>query len=154
FITETCPAGRFTVLTDSDDFVMLELQDEDSEAYLLRIATTSSTLDGRLALLEKDISRQAAGWATAEHRRSVTRTLYFHERDLPTDAAERVAPFDAFMERLLARMPPPVPHVRHFHWLGAVYYYRQRMIRGRASGIIDLLADPRNDMRPTLEELW
>jgi hypothetical protein len=153
FITETCPGGRFTALTDSDDFMMLELQDQDSEAYLLRIPRKTSTLDERLAFLEQEISSQTAGWATAEHRRSVTQALYFHERELPIDIADRVAPFNAFMDRMLARMPPPVSYTRHFHWLGAVYSYRQRMLRGGASGVVEMLEDARNGARPTLEEL-
>ena len=34
FIAEICPDGRFTVLNDSDDMLMLELQERDSQAYL------------------------------------------------------------------------------------------------------------------------
>ena len=118
FITEICPDGRFTVLNDSDDMLMLELQERDSQAYLLRIAPPAASLEQRLTRLEGEIAVTTGGWATSEHRRSASRMLYFHERDLPPDIAERTARFQTFMENIFARMPPAPSHIRHFHWLG------------------------------------
>src|SRR5438105_6798973 len=123
FITEICPDGRFTVLNDSDDMLMLEMQERDSQAYLLRIAPTAATLEERLTRLEREIAATTGGWATAEHRRSAARTLYFHERDLPPDIAERTARFETFMQNIFAQMPPAPSHIRHFHWLGDVRNY-------------------------------
>jgi hypothetical protein len=153
FITEICPDGRFTVLNDSDDMVMLEMQERDSQAYLLRIAPSASSLEERLSRLEAEIAVTTGGWATAEHRRSAGRALYFHERDLPSDIAERTARFEVFMQNILAQMPPAPSHVRHFHWLGDVRNYRSHMVRGGATEPIALLDDPRNAVRPSGEEL-
>ena len=153
FITEICPDGRFTVLNDSDDLLMLELQERDSQSYLLRIAPPASTMEERLTRLEIEIATTTGGWATAEHRRSASRMLYFHERDLPPDTAERTARFAEFMQNIVAQMPPAPSHIRHFHWLGDVRNYRSRMARGDASEPVALLDDPRNSVRPTLDEL-
>jgi len=153
FITEICPDGRFTVLADSDDLVMLELQERDSQAYLLRVAPPATSLEERLTRLEREIAVTTGGWATAEQRRSASVQLYFHERDLPVDIAQRTARFETFMATIFGAMPPPVQHTRHFHWLGDVRNYRSRMMRGGASGAVTLLDDPRNDVRPTADEL-
>jgi hypothetical protein len=153
FITEICPDGRFAVLNDSDDMLMLELQERDSQAYLLRIAPPAATLEERLSRLEAEIATTTGGWATPEHRRSASRMLYFHERDLPPDIDERTSRFAAFMRNIFAQMPPAPSHIRHFHWLGDVRNYRSHMVRGGAAEPILLLDDPRNSVRPTTEEL-
>jgi hypothetical protein len=120
FITEFCPNGQFCVLDDSDDCLIIELQDRDSESHWLRVAPLDRTLKRRLSRVAREIAAHAATWTTAEHRRSATRTICFHENDLTSDFGQRAAPFEAFMDRLLARMPPPVSHIRHFQWLPAV----------------------------------
>ena len=148
FITELCPSGRICVLDDSDDFMVLELQAINSEGYQLRLAKTGETADQRLARLATEIGAHAATWTTSAHRRFAKHTVFFHSKDLPDDVAERVAPFEAFVDGILDGLPPPVSHIKHFQWLPAVYYYRQDMIRGGGDPNIALLDDPRNDMPP------
>jgi len=98
----------------------------------------------RLARLEREIAANAATWTTAEHRRSAARTIYYHENDLPPDVAQRAAPFERLMDRILAKMPAPVSHIGHFQWLPAVRDYRQDMSNDESSPMITLLEDPRN----------
>lgn len=144
FLTEICPGGRFCVLTDSDDYLMLELQERDSESHWLRIAPKEPSLERRLARLATEIASQVGTWTTAEQRRSATKTILYHEGDLPADIANRVAPFDAFVDRILASLPPAVSHIGHFQWLPAVRFYRDDMAKGGSGGVITLLEDPRN----------
>src|SRR5262249_17884027 len=70
FLLELCPGGRFGVLDDSDDFLIVELQERDSESHLLRLAPASLAPEKRLPRLRRDIARVAATWTTAEHRRA------------------------------------------------------------------------------------
>ena len=63
---------------------------------------------------------------------------------LPSNLPQWVAPFEAFVEGTLARMPPPVSHMGHPHWLGALRVYRENMIRGGSDASIALLDHPRN----------
>jgi len=81
---------------------------------------------------------EVMGLGSQEH------TIYYHENDLPSGLAQRVAPFDAFVDAILARMSPPVSHVAHFHWVPAVRAYRENMIRGGSDARVELLDDPRN----------
>jgi len=144
FLIEFSPNGRFCVLDDSDEFLIIELQERDSESHLLRVAPKDASLDKRLSRLARDIAAGAASWTTSEHRRAATRTLYYHADDLPPDVAQRVAPFEAFVDRILARMPPSVSHVSHPHWVPAVRVYREDMVHGGADAAVALLDDPRN----------
>ena len=144
FLIDFSPNGRFCVLDDSDDFLIIELQERDSESHLLRVAPKDASLEKRLSRLAHEIAASAASWTTSEHRRSATRTIYYHAEDLPPDAAQRVAPFEAFVDGILARMPSPVSHAGHAHWVPAVRVYRENMIRGGADAAVALLDDPRN----------
>jgi hypothetical protein len=153
FIAEMCPTGRFCVLDDSDDFLMIELQARDSEAYLLRIAPRAQTLTERLDALVPEIARHAATWTTFEHRRAATVTLHFHEEDLPENVEELVRPLQEFMDGVLARMPPPISHERHFHWLPDVRNYRFWMVRSDGRIGTRLLDDRRNSLWPRFSEL-
>jgi hypothetical protein len=145
-ISEVSPGGRFCVLNDSDDYLMIELQERDSESHLLRLAPNTRTLKRRLARLAPEIAANAATWTTADHRRAATQTAYFHESGLPSDVARRVKPLEEFVDDVLATLPPPVSHIGHFQWLPAVSVYRKDMIRGGSNAITELLDDPRNLM--------
>ena len=144
FLLELCPDGRFGVLDDSDEFLIVELQDRDSESHLLRLAPASLSPGQRLSRLRREIAEVAAMWTTAEHRRAATHTLYFHRNDLPSDLPRRVAPFESFVAGILARMPRPISHMGHPHWLGALRIYRQNMVRGGSDASIALLDHPLN----------
>ena len=144
FLTEICPKGRFCVLNDSDEYLMLELQARDSESHLLQVSPRSRSLKRHLSRLATAIGRQTATWSTSEHRRSARNTIYYHANELPLDLKERVKPFESFVDGILDRLPPPLSHVGHFQWLPAVRIYREEMARAGSSANISLLDDPRN----------
>jgi hypothetical protein len=145
-LSEVCPEGRRCVLADSDDFLMIELQERDSESHWLRIAPKTTTLKRRLSRLTPEIAHHAATWTTPDHRRAATQTSFFHENGIPPDIAQRIRPLEAFLDDILAAMPPPVSHIGHFQWLPAVRIYKEDMIRGGSEATVALLDDPRNLM--------
>ena len=144
FITEMCPNARFCVLHDSDEFMALELQAQDSEGHLLKLANKGETLEQRLLRLSDEITDQVATWTTAEHRRNAKSTIYFHTKDLPIDISQRVAPFELFVDTVLKRLPYPVSHIGHYQWLPAVKNYRKDMSKERGNTQISFLEDSRN----------
>ena len=144
FLTELCPDGKFCALSDSDQCLIIELQHANSESYLLRVAPKDKTPQERWSRLEREIAARAATWTTAEHRRSAMQTIFYHEQDLPSDIRSRVAPFEAFVDGILANMPPPLSHIGHPQWLPAVRIYREDMINGGSDVALTLLDDPRN----------
>jgi hypothetical protein len=151
FISEFCPSGKYCSVGDSDDYLMIELQERNSEAHLLRVTPNDGTANKRLARLEREIALHAQGWTTAEHRRSLTQTFLYHEKDLPSDIAQRLAPFDAFIRSIEARLSPAVSHIGHFQWLPAVRIYRQEMQKSGNVDPVPLLNDPRNGEIPKVD---
>jgi hypothetical protein len=144
FISEFCPHGRYCSVGDSDDYLMIELQERNSESHLLRVTPDDPTSSIRLARLEREIASHAQSWTTTEHRRSLTQTFLYHEKDLPPDIAQRLAPFDAFIVKMETRLSSAVSHIGHFQWLPAVRIYRQEMRKDGNLESVLLLDDPRN----------
>lgn len=114
FIPEMCPSGDEVMMGDSDEFFMLELQRCDQEEWLVRLGPPS----------ERRIARDLARWTTAEQRRAAGYDIVFHARDVPQKIEHVKAQANDFVERLLARLPPPKPHAFHRFWVGGVWYFK------------------------------
>jgi len=151
FIEEVCPGGSYTVLGDSDDLLMVELQRRDSESHFLECSRPYNSLDEAIQYRIRKILTNAGQWSTREHRRAFSHTLVFHSRDLQTDIADRLAEFDHHMSQVAADLPPPVPLSRHFHWLGALHAYRIAMSDSGLPAYPKLIWDETN--RITIELL-
>ncbi len=107
FIPELVPSGDFTVMDDSDDFFMLELQAAAQEKNQLR---------GGYSSIE-EIADQLAEWTTAEHRRFARVDVVFHAKDKPANLAAARAEFTAWFDRLSARLKgAPMTHAGHYYW--------------------------------------
>ncbi|MBV8119698.1 MAG: TIGR00180 family glycosyltransferase, partial [Alphaproteobacteria bacterium] len=153
FLREYCPGGRYTAIGDSDELLMVELQARDSEAEMLepapRFASACEGLDYRIA----KIVANAAEWSTAEHRRAFDQSLMFHSTNPPSDAAEQLAEFDRQMARIVERLPPPLPAVRHYQWLPAVHLYRAALSADGAADYPDLIKADANRIIVRLFEI-
>ena len=135
FIPELCPSGNVAVLTDSDDYLVVELQPRRHERAFLRVGPP-------------DIAKLAASlseWTTARHRENARDTVLFHAAALPpalpavAEEAERF--IAAVEERLSAR---PQPHRGHPYWLGAIAAHRLAVSRRREA----TQAEPDADASP------
>ncbi|CCE08485.1 exported hypothetical protein [Bradyrhizobium sp. STM 3843] len=107
FVPELVPSGRMTVLEDSDDFFMLELQRTAQESQRLRCGRPSQ------AKIAAELSR----WTTREHRFVAERDFVFHSGELPANLPEVRAQAVAYMKALCTLMSPrPVSHLDHPYW--------------------------------------
>src|SRR5262249_49561714 len=68
FIPEMCPSGNVVALTDSDEYLVVEMQPRDHESRNL--------LPG--PLVPAALAESLSEWTTADHRRNVERTLVYH----------------------------------------------------------------------------
>lgn len=115
FIPEMCPSNNVTVITDSDDYFVLELQSRQHEANLLRPGPVDAKLLA-ISLLE---------WTTASHRENVNTTVVFHAEGIPEKVAEVKAEADEFLGQVTALLTsPPQPHRNHPYWIGAIMAHR------------------------------
>jgi hypothetical protein len=117
FIPELCPSGNFAVLTDSDDYLVVEMQPRGYDSDPLRLGPIDT---GALA-------SSLSYWTTAQHRANVGQTLVFHAAEQPANLSEMVAEADAFVHSLQARLAtPPTSHRDHPYWVGSLAVHRRR----------------------------
>src|SRR6185503_13136713 len=110
FIPEMCPSGKVHVATDSDDYLVVEMQKRSHERNFVRLGSTKqSAMAGGLA-----------EWATATHRRNAHSAVVFHAAGLPPDLEKVVAESATYVEAIEQSLPPPPPHRNHPYWLGAM----------------------------------
>lgn len=111
FVPELVPSGRFTILDDSDEFFMLELQPAEQERHFLRA--------GRPTI--EEMARALSVWTTREHRRFAEVDVVFHAADLPSTLEAVREEAATLIGRLHGAMKKrPVDHARHFHWVFGV----------------------------------
>jgi hypothetical protein len=120
FVPELCPSGNIATLTDSDDYLVVELQRRDYEWENLQPGP----------LVAAKLAQSLAEWTTDYHRRNVTQTVVFHAADRPADLAQVVARSDAFVENVRQSLvAPPLDHRRHPYWVGSIAVNRHRSHR-------------------------
>jgi 2-polyprenyl-3-methyl-5-hydroxy-6-metoxy-1,4-benzoquinol methylase len=111
FVPEMCPSGNVAVLSDSDDYLVIEMQSRNHEAKFLRPGPL------RAARLAKSLNE----WTTAFHRKNAEYSLAFHAHDLPADVNSNVAEADRFIDEVARIMRrKPLPHRGHPYWRGAM----------------------------------
>ncbi|MGE5537995.1 MAG: hypothetical protein ACM30I_05225 [Gemmatimonas sp.] len=106
-VSELCPNVTPCVLSDSDDFLMIELRSE-------------STYDDGLRLGWPDvdaIGRKLAGFVTRDHTVYGRHSLTLHARDLPPGTDDARAKLKAFVDRVFTHFEgKEVSHVGHPYW--------------------------------------
>lgn len=111
FVPDMVPSGRFKVLKDSDDFVMLELQGrrQESEMILFKSHDWDRIRGGLCA------------WTTKEHRSFALTPFIFHADDVSRFHLEQATIAKEFVLNLQNKLcHPPVDYVDHFYWQSGV----------------------------------
>jgi len=111
FVPEMCPSGGVDIVTDSDEYFVVEMQPRDRDLKQLR----------RGALRPRVLARSLSEWTTARHRENAHTSVIFHSEEVPDQTAERIAEADAFVAAvggLLKRKPQP--HRDHPYWRAAI----------------------------------
>lgn len=110
FIPEMCPSGNVHVLTDSDDYLVVEMQKRSHERNLVRFGSVKQSV----------LAASLAEWTTATHRKNAHSAVIFHAADLPPQFGENVTRSGAYVDEIEQALPPPQPHRNHPYWLGAM----------------------------------
>jgi 2-polyprenyl-3-methyl-5-hydroxy-6-metoxy-1,4-benzoquinol methylase len=111
FVPEMCPSGNVDFITDSDDYLVIEMQPRGHESIFLRPGS----------LTPKVLARSLAEWATATHRANAHRSLIFHAEDVPPGINQSIAEASALVksvEHMIRREPQP--HRGHPYWQSAI----------------------------------
>jgi len=111
FVPEMCPSGNVEAITDSDDYLVIEMQPRDHEAAFLRPGP----------LKPSALAKSLSEWTTASHRENARHSLIFHADDITADLAASSGEADAFLEKVASAMRrKPLPHRGHPYWRGAM----------------------------------
>jgi hypothetical protein len=135
FVPELCPSNNVVVITDSDDYFVVEMQPRDHEKNDLRLGPFDP----------KHLASTLAEWTTARHRENVRFTLLYHAADIPIGTAEVAAEAEAFIDCVTRSLTSaPQPYRMHPYWIGAIAAHRsaigQRLSPSdQSGGILALL---------------
>jgi hypothetical protein len=110
FVPEFCPSGNFTILADSDQCFLMELQSRDQELHYLRFG--QPTID--------EVANHLSEWTTAHHRRYAQQTIVFHADEMPPTMENTHRDVRAYMDTIFQKMNPIAQATRdHPYWIGA-----------------------------------
>ena len=111
FVPEMCPSGNVVTMTDSDDYLVVELQPGSHENRFLRLGPNSP----------RQLAKSLSEWTTARHRANAEQTIVFHADALPGSLPAALAEADEFIAELTPQLAPaPQPHRNHPYWIGAI----------------------------------
>jgi hypothetical protein len=123
FVPEMCPSGNVAVITDSDEYLVVEMQPRSHESGFLRPGPLSPD----------KLARSLDQWATARHRENVAHSLVYHAGERPAALPQAISTADAYVDEVRRRLRPrPQPHFGHPYWRGAIATV-QEAARGRLS---------------------
>jgi len=133
FVPEFCPSGNVTVLTDSDDFFMLETQRRTQELDHLELGTLDPTA----------IALSLSEWTTRTHRFAATHDLVFHAEDLPPNLGATKSEAEEYVTVVSRLLQSPKDHAFHYHWVAGVEAWREHLrLQGRAGDPPEIAQQP------------
>ena len=96
FIPEMCPSGNVEVITDSDQYLVIEMQPRAHKSNFLTAGAHQPAI----------LARSLSEWTTEQHRRNASNTVVFHADALPEKLSATIAEADAFLAQVSERMSP------------------------------------------------
>jgi 2-polyprenyl-3-methyl-5-hydroxy-6-metoxy-1,4-benzoquinol methylase len=117
FIQEMCPSDNVEIITDSDEYLVVEMQPREHEANFLR--------HGRLR--PRPLARTLSRWTTARHRRNAGHSVLFHAGEIPRALVERTErEAEEFLAAVRGAMRrEPKPYRNHPYWRGAIAAFHE-----------------------------
>ena len=111
FIPEMCPSGNVDIITDSDEYLVIEMQTRSHKSKFLRPGPFETIA------LAKSLNE----WTTSVHRGNVDHSLFFHAEELPAEINGNIEEANAFIADIAKNLSrKPQPHRGHPYWRGAM----------------------------------
>jgi len=131
FIPEMCPSGNVYVLTDSDDYLVIEMQRRSHERNFLRLGASKPDT----------LIKSLAEWTTATHRKNAHSAIRYHSSELPPNLDSVVTESEAYIDAIERSLPRPQPHRNHPYWLGAIAAHRWAVLQQRGIDPVSYLPE-------------
>jgi hypothetical protein len=111
FVPEMCPSGRVEAITDSDEYLVVEMQPREHESAFLRFGPVDP----------RTVARSLDEWTTKVHRENASYPIIFHAEELPPGLERSIEQADAFVGQITRHLTPkPLPYRGHPYWDGAI----------------------------------
>src|SRR5262249_21698976 len=141
FIPEMCPSGNVDLITDSDDYLVVEMQPREHESREINLGP----------ITPKRLARGLSEWTTEQHRSNAKRTVFFHAGDVPRSSPV-LAAINCFMNETSTYLSTePMPYRGHPYWLGSMSAHHERI--GRPNGQSDWIDTSPHSVRDQLDAL-
>ncbi|HEY1857217.1 hypothetical protein [Acidocella sp.] len=115
FVPEMCSVENIVTVTDSDHYLVVELQPLAHEAASIRTGKDRPS----------DLAKRLSQWTTAHHRRNVASTIVYHMGEIPAALQETTASAESFVAEVQRHLSNrPQPHRAHQYWCGAVAAFK------------------------------
>jgi hypothetical protein len=116
FIPEMCPSGNVDAITDSDEYLVIEMQTRAHESKFLR--------PGPIEVIP--LAKSLSEWTTDVHRQNASHSLFFHADELPSDINDRIEEADAFIADVASHLSrKPQTYRGHPYWRGAMAAFHE-----------------------------
>ena len=111
FVPEMCPSGNVEAVTDSDQYLVIEMQPRGHESAFLRPGP----------LQPRVLAKSLSDWTTVVHRNNARYSVVFHADDTPSDIGGSIEQADAFVAQVASHLKHhPKPYRGHPYWRGAM----------------------------------
>jgi len=111
FVPELTNLKTHSYLTDSDNYLAIEMQNFDKEIEY--IDTEGKTT--------KTIAKHMSTWTTEHHRSAAEQLIVFHSEDLEQNFTQKISKFENLFLNIKNQMKrKPKNYVDHPHWVGGV----------------------------------
>jgi hypothetical protein len=120
FVPEFCPDGRIETITDSDDYLVVEVQSAPANPQ----GAASGPLDPAA------MAKSLAEWATAQHRRNAAHPIVYHDADTGPELAGVIDESARFVAET-NRLPGSTvrPHRHHPYWAAMLDHHQATAAR-------------------------
>jgi len=116
FIPEMCPSGNVDAITDSDEYLVIEMQTRTHESKFLR--------PGPIEVIP--LAKSLSEWTTSVHRKNASHSLFFHADELPSEINDSIKEADVFIADVARHLSPkPQPDRGHPYWRGAMAAFHE-----------------------------
>lgn len=124
FIPEFCPSGQVMHITDSDMFMLIELQPLNHELSYVEYGPWKN------GVLVAKLNQ----WTTKEHRENASQAVIYHASDITDRTAAIVSESLDWINWLRAKLhDTPQPSRGHHYWLGAINAAQQYIANRNAT---------------------
>jgi hypothetical protein len=121
FIPEMCPSDNIHVMTDSDEYLVVEMQKRSHENRFIKLGAVDRSA----------LAASLAEWTTERHRKNAHHPVVYRASETSSELPRVVAESREFIEAIEASLPPPQPYRDHPYWIGAIAAHRREVWKRR-----------------------